>query len=497
MRRSRLWIVLVVLLAFGLVLSPLGVDLFTSALEAEAAYSEPVDSEDDGTTEVIVIDFVDETETTEESDSEEETEPAEDVAPADETEPTEVETIEDEKRVVSQLDLNDDGYEVLERYDETLPEGLVLDLDYTDYWISPQYVVVLSGSVNIRTGPTTEFETIRRGYYGEKFSLAEKVRGEYFSKSDSDEWYKLYWWENGEMVNGYVYAPIVNMRKFRFAEMFEKVTDLKVAVDATDTGYIYNVGNSNGRPPLYKGVYAEDDYGVPRYQGASAYYAPDWDTNNMRYMQDGLLFAILEETDKFYKVNAYDYEGEYYVPKRYVTRRNSIENLRQVIVVDIANQNEGVFEYQDGQWHLISYSYATTGADTKYKEPTIPGSYQVIAKQDYFRYKDDITRIIAGYAPYALRFNGGAFVHGVPVNYKLVRKTFVIQEEIVDEDGNIIQEEITESRIVDRIDPGHIEYMGSLGTIPLSHKCVRNITSHAKFLYDWVVLGEASVVVID
>ncbi len=358
-------------------------------------------------------------------------------------------------------------------------------------------MVVLSGSVNIRKGPSTEYEVIKRGYYGEKFSLVEKVRGEYFSKSDSDEWFKLYWWENGEMVNGYVYSPIVNVREFRFAEMFEKITDLKVAVDATDTGYIYNVGNSNGRAPLYKGVYKEDDYGVPRYQAGSAYYAPDWDTNNMRYMQDGILFAILEETDKFYKVNAYDYEGEYYVPKRYVTRRNAIESLKQVIVVDIENQNEGIFEYRDGQWHLISYSYATTGADTKYKEPTIPGSYQVIAKQDFFRYRDDITKVIAGYAPYALRFNGGAFVHGVPVNYKLVKQTFVVQEELKDEEGIIIQEQVTEERIVDRLDPGHIEYMGSLGTIPLSHKCVRNITSHAKFLYDWVVLGEASVVIID
>lgn len=471
MKRNRLWIVLVVLLVFGPMLYEVGAYHYSSAQEVVV---DPVDpANEEGESNVIIIDYVDETTV------------------------DEVETIEEEKQIVTQLDLNDDGYEVIERYDGSIPEGLILDLAYTDYWISPNYVVVLSGSVNIRTGPSTDNEIIRRGYYGEKFSLVETVRGEYFSKSDSDLWHKIFWWENGEQVNGYVYAPIVNKRVFRFAEMFEKVTDLKVAVDATDTGYIYNVGNSNGRAPLYKGSYAEDDYGVPRYQGAPAYHEPDWNSNNMRYMQDGILFAILEDTGSFYKVNAYDYEGEYYVPKRYVTRRNAIESLNQVIVVDIANQNEGIFEYRDGMWHLISYSYATTGADSKYKEPTIPGSYQVIAKQDYFRYRDDITKIIAGYAPYALRFNGGAFVHGVPVNYKLVRQTFVIQEEIKDEEGNIIQEQITEQRIVDRIDPGHIEYMGSLGTIPLSHKCVRNITSHAKFLYDWVVLGEASVVVID
>ena len=465
MKRNRLWIVLVGLLILNSLM----------ALECSTAYAfaDVVGTETEAESTVIVIDN-------------------------DETEPADViETIEEEKEVVSQIDLNSDGYELLESYSVDLPEGLILDLDYTDYWINYQYIVVLSGSVNIRSGPSTNFEITKHGYYGEKFSLVETVRGEYFSKSESDQWHKIFWWKSGERVEGYVYAPIVNKRAFRFDQMFEEITDLKLAVDATDTAYIYNVGNSNGSPPLYKGRYKEDDYGVPRYQGASAYYAPDWNSSNMRYLQDGILLAILEDAGKFYKVNAYDFEGEYYVPKQYVTRRNAIENLKQVIVVDIENQNEGIFEYRDGHWHLISYSYATTGADTKYKAPTIPGSYQVIAKQDYFRYRDDVTRVIAGYAPYALRFNGGAFVHGVPVNYKLVRQTFVLQDEVLDEEGNVIQERLTEQRIVDRIDPGHIEYMGSLGTIPLSHKCVRNITSHAKFLYDWVVLGEASVVVID
>ena len=96
--------------------------------------------------------------------------------------------------------------------------------------------------------------------------------------------------------------------------------------------------------------------------------------------------------------------------------------------------------------------------------------------------------------------DGISLVHNVATPL-FPNRTVVFEEELgispVDEEGNIIQERITEQRIVDRIDPGHIEYSGSLGTIPLSHKCVRNITSHAKFLHDWVVIGEASVVVID
>lgn len=142
MKQNRLWIVLVVLLAFSLVLSPHGVNLLASAEGVEAVSSEPAETEGEGTTEVIVIDFVEETEEAEETEPTVESEPVEDVEPVNEVEtieesqPVEVETIEDEKKVVSQLDLNEDGNEVIKRYDESLPEGLVLDLDYTDYWIS-------------------------------------------------------------------------------------------------------------------------------------------------------------------------------------------------------------------------------------------------------------------------------------------------------------------------------------------------------------------------
>jgi lipoprotein-anchoring transpeptidase ErfK/SrfK len=497
MRRDKLWYVLGVLLVAGLVIFK----LYPAMDFADEAPQEIEASPDEEASEPIIIELEDEAEIP--ADSEEdalEPEGEQEEGREDESSPDAedtVQTLEEEKLTLAGPDFNEDGFEVLKHYDASLPEGLTLELAYDDYWINTHYIVVLSGSVNIRQGPSTEYEVIKRGYYGQKFSLSETVRGQYFDKSSTNEWHRIFWWENGEMVYGYVYAPIVTAREFRFEEMLRSASDLKLAVDATDTGYIYNVGDSNGRAPLYKGAYSEDDYAVPRYQGAPAYFAPDWNSYNMRYMQDGILFAILEETDKFYKVNAYDYEGEFYVPKRYVSKRNAPENLRQVIVVDIENQNEGVFEYREDTWYLISYSYATTGADTKYKEPTIPGSYQIINKQDYFRYRDDITKELAGYAPYALRFNGGAFIHGVPVNYKIVKETVVIQEELLDEEGNIVQERITEQRVVDRIDPGHIEYMGSLGTIPLSHKCVRNITSHAEFLHDWVVLGEASVVVID
>jgi lipoprotein-anchoring transpeptidase ErfK/SrfK len=71
---------------------------------------------------------------------------------------------------------------------------------------------------------------------------------------------------------------------------------------------------------------------------------------------------------------------------------------------------------------------------------------------------------IVGFAPWASRFTNGAFLHGVPVNNP----------------GGAI-----------------VEYSQTLGTIPRSHECVRNASSHAKFIYDWAPLNASLVFVYD
>jgi lipoprotein-anchoring transpeptidase ErfK/SrfK len=181
--------------------------------------------------------------------------------------------------------------------------------------------------------------------------------------------------------------------------------------------------------------------------------------------------SVIAETKTFYKIRTLSFSGEYFVPKKYVSFRASIDKLTKVIVVVRKNQNEGVFEYIDDKWNLISYIYATTGDNSKYKEPTNLGYYMAIQKVDRFLYLDDVTKKIQGYAPYGIRFNGGAYIHGVPVD--LVVKNGI------------------------QVYPPTQEYLFTIGTVPRSHKCVRNYTSHAKFLYDWTEIGSTAVIVIE
>ena len=108
---------------------------------------------------------------------------------------------------------------------------------------------------------------------------------------------------------------------------------------------------------------------------------------------------------------------------------------------------------------------ATTGLRRPPHMRETPLGIFVIQEKKFkmFYYKDGTTEI-GGFSPYASRFSNGGYIHGIPVNA-----------------------------------PGKnmIEYSRLLGTTPRSHMCVRNATSHAKFIYDWAEPQKTVIFVIE
>jgi len=112
-----------------------------------------------------------------------------------------------------------------------------------------------------------------------------------------------------------------------------------------------------------------------------------------------------------------------------------------------------------------SMNPATTGkSNPPYAMKTPVGMYLLQEKKSKMFYYKDGTTVIHGYAPWASRFTNGAYIHGVPT---------------ADPKAPII------------------EYSWTLGTVPRSHMCVRNASSHAKFIYDWMKPLNSLVIVID
>lgn len=379
------------------------------------------------------------------------------------------EEIIEEEQAVEEVMKEDEKYEIVEVFSTKSSLDFPTNIKYDKYPIDLSYVMVLGSRVNIRKEPTVESEILRKSARNNKVNLSKSVKGQYIEKFDSDIWYRVYWEEKGEIVYGYMLDKLGEARSFRVNEVEKLLNKLKTKVDNNQTAYIANYKNRSGSAPLCKGK-SVDDYGTRRYQSAPAYMAPDY-KSVFRYIPDGTLLSVLEEKDNFFKVSGLNFEGQYWVPKKYVSFKNSIEELKKVVVVDRKNQNETVFKYSEDKWSLVSYGLATTGRVGRYSRETPLGYYMVIEKRPSFLYYKDGTKKIGGYAPYAVRFSGGMYIHGIPINFRYA-----------------------EGR---RINPGMRETSRTIGTIPLSHGCVRNNTSHAKFLYEWLGVGESAVIVID
>lgn len=365
---------------------------------------------------------------------------------------------------------SDSPYPVINDYAGGIPDGLSVELLYDKYPASFNYVLVLKSAINLRMEPTVQSPVAGKAYYGQRLAIFKKVEGQYLESYDSKEWYHVGWKANDEIFTGYVLSMLVEERHFQIDTMFKRIKSLKTEVDNNLTVYINNYKNYNGKPPKLNDK-TIDQYGYRQNQSAAGYSEPDTNSD-FRYIPDGMLGTWLSETEEFYEVYFPSFDKTVWIQRKHISFNHSIERLNQVIVVDRKYQNCGVFEWRDTGWVLVSYTFVTTGKSGQYSLVTPLGDFMVIQKRDKFLYYADGTTDIAGYAPYALRFSAGGYLHGVPVNYN------------IDSEGN-------------KTDPGMAEYLQTIGTTPKSHMCVRNYTSHAKFLYDYINIGYASVIVIE
>ena len=358
-----------------------------------------------------------------------------------------------------------DGAPVLLRYDTEWPENVEFDLKYDKYSTYPSYFVALK-SANIREKPTTKSKVISGLSFGRRVQLTASVQ------VGSKVWYRVQWTRKGKEYTGYMHQATGSPRVFQVDKMIDRAQKLQHTMDSGNAVFVRNYKNSKGSAPLLNGK-TYDKHGYRRYQSAPGYEKPDAESK-FRYIPDGMLGVVQGEEHGYKKVYVPSFDQTVWIPTKYLSKdEDAIEALTQVIVVDRENQNMGVLEWIDNQWKIVSLTFCSTGKSGQYSLPTPLGDYMAQQRRFKFQYYHDGTTDIAGYAPYTIRFSAGGYIHGVPRVYK------------VDEETG------------EKIDPGMAEALSSLGTTPRSHMCVRNYTSHAKFLYNWVDVGSCAVIVIE
>lgn len=270
-----------------------------------------------------------------------------------------------------------------------------------------------------------------------------------------------------------VYPYKDTTRVFQWEKIREQLAHLET-LQKTHTGWaiLQNYKNRNGVSSIVKNSRRNsygniaDSLGVERYQSVALYLLTDT-IEAERYGRDGSLVKLHGEVDStgFIKIENVNFEGEWLVRKKYLKNINDTVVFKKAIFIDVTNQNIATLEKSDSIWYVRSMNPATTGRHRPpYAYETPSGIFVIQEKKVKMVYLKDGSPEVDGYAPYANRFTNGAYVHGIPV--KLPRTEM-------------------------------IEYSYSLGTTPRSHMCVRNATSHSKFIFNWAPTEETIVFVIE
>lgn len=261
------------------------------------------------------------------------------------------------------------------------------------------------------------------------------------------------------------------VREFQWDKIKERLAMLEnIQSEPVTWGVLQNYKNRNGEAALvrdfkrnaYKRV--SDKYGVERYQSVPLYLLSDT-VEAERYGRDGSPVKLKDSIDGFWKIETVNFDGEWLVPKRYIKIIGDTIAFNKTVFVDRTNQNISTLEKTEGKWLVRSMNPTTTGLHRPpYQQETPRGFFLVQEKKPKMIFLKDGSADHGGYAPYASRFTNGGYLHGVPVNAPATAM---------------------------------IEYSWTLGTTPRSHMCVRNATSHAKFIYDWEDMLETVVFVFD
>lgn len=268
-----------------------------------------------------------------------------------------------------------------------------------------------------------------------------------------------------------VYPYKDTIRLFQWEKIREELAKVQnVQQRSAGWGILQNRQNKSGEAPLVKNYKRNsytritDSLGVERFQSIPLYLPADSLVPEI-YQKDGSLVRIIDEIGSFIHVETVYNEGEWLVPAKYV---HLIEapSFERIAVVDRTNQNIVTLEEANKKkWLIRSMNPATTGLNRPpYQQETPLGIFVVQEKKEKMYYLVDGTSNIGGFSPYASRFCNGGYIHGIPVN--LPAKAI-------------------------------IEYSSTLGTTPRSHMCVRNASSHAKFVFDWAELEKSLVIVIE
>ena len=190
---------------------------------------------------------------------------------------------------------------------------------------------------------------------------------------------------------------------------------------------------------------------------------------------DQTVFRIIGEENNMLKIETPFYGGPYFIEKSEGTYQK-IENIKKevnkFVAIDPSSQTEVLFQRipETQKYEVVTYSYVTTGRDGNGSYETPHGAFLIAFTRPYMTFtrharpgdktipgRSDLA--VAGSAKYAVRFSGGGYMHGIPVNFDFKGST---------------------------LNTGTAQ---KIGTYKDSHKCVRHFDDQIEFIVKWINAG--------
>lgn len=345
---------------------------------------------------------------------------------------------------------------VLQKYSNSIPSSI--NVNIKDDSAQPRfinYIFVRSVDAPIRTKPSANAKVIVSLPFNAKLNVLEEVQ------SEGNNWYKVELEDtDGNKEEGYISSHLAELRVFRFEEMSRRINKLQNFLkEKSSEGKRLAVINTYRPNPSNTNMSRKKDrHGVSADQNAKATY-----NGETIYIPDRSILAVESENGGTANVDVCSIpEKPLKVDKSVLSSYPNVNpNFRKVIAIDLKNQNQGIFEKNGGTWELIAYTLNKTGIESALGFDTPRGYYLVPTLKYEMGYRDEYNRA-SGFAKYAIRFCGGGYIHGTPIEFKEdINRDFFLQEKD-----------------------------GTLGTVEGTRKCIRNKESHIKFLFNWATNGK-------
>ena len=355
------------------------------------------------------------------------------------------------------------------------PENMKMNLKYSKNApkSSDNFVFVKSSS-NLKKAPNNASENVDVLKYKDKPELLFEMTSSTVAKNET--WFYVKNNKENVISEGFLSADNGIKRGFYWREIGEKINLINTFIvnSNREKKDLYVI---SAYVPLSKSYYSPvDKFGNRATQSVKGYLKSSLEGEYIN-LPDQTLFKKLSETKDYIELETPFYGGSYYVknnPKTF-KKMELKDKINKYIAIDTQSQSEVALERNTttNQYEVITYSLVTTGKDNGYSSYDTPhGVFMVAHTRTYMMFTRNLranetigaipsrlkaggNQVIAGEAPYAIRFSGGAYLHGIPgpIGASSESKWYTAAK---------------------------------IGTYKESHKCVRHYDDQIKFLFDWL-----------